>query len=176
MRFRTRKLFGKATNDAGKPSIRVFRVFRGSIACAVASVVAAVAITAAQDEKVSTPEDLDRVMKKSQPAMQATQKAIAAGAYADAKTQLATLRQTIVDSQNFWVEKKRDDALKMNQETLDKIDALDKILSSDAVDRATAMTGLKEVGISCRPCHDKYRATDAQENFIIKPGSLDGKQ
>ena len=127
-------------------------------------------------EKVSTPADLDRVMKKAQPAMQATLKAIGAGAYADAKLQVATLRQAIADSQNFWVEKKRDDALEMNRDTIEKIDALDKALSAEAPDRGAATAALKEVGGSCRTCHQKYRTTDSEENYIIKPGSLDEKE
>ena len=133
------------------------------------------AVVVAQDEKVTTPEDLDRVMKKSQPAMQATQKAISAGAFEDARAQVATLRKTIVDSQQFWIEKKRDDALKMNQETVAKIDALEKALSAPSVEAPAAMAALKEVGMTCRTCHQKYRATDAESNYIIKPGSLDGQ-
>lgn len=133
------------------------------------------AAAARQAEEVTTAEDLDRVMKKAQPAMQATLKAIGAGAYADAHTQVATLRQAIADSQQFWVDKKRDDAVKMNLDTLEKIDALGKALSAETPARAAAMTALKEVGGTCRTCHQKYRTTDSEENYIIKPGSLDGQ-
>ena len=136
---------------------------------------------AAQNEKsdrsehVTTAEDLDRVMKKAQPAMQATGKALSSKAYADAKTQIATVKQAIVDSQQFWVEKKRDDGVKMNQDTVEKIEVLEKALSADAVDASAAMTALKDVGLSCRTCHQKYRGQDAESNYIIKPGSLDAQ-
>ena len=130
-------------------------------------------VVIAQSEKVATAEDLDRLMKKAQPAMRAAQKAISGNAYADAKVEVATLRQAIFDSQQFWVEKKRDDALKMNRETIEKIDTLDKALSAETVDSSAAMAALKEVGGSCRICHEKYRATDSENNYIIKPGSLE---
>jgi cytochrome c556 len=150
-------------------------VGRAAAGCLAAVLLASGTVMLAQDEKVTTADELDKVMKKAQPAMQDAQKAIKSGAYADAKAQVAALRQAILDSQHFWVEKKRDEALKMNQETVEKIDALDKALSADTVDTAAAMTALKEVGSSCRPCHNKYRAQDAENNYIIKPGSLDGQ-
>lgn len=150
-------------------------VGRAAVGCLAAVLLASGTVMLAQDEKVTTAEDLDKVMKKAQPAMQATQKAINSGAYADAKAQVATLRQAILDSQHFWVEKKRDDALKMNKETVEKIDALDKALSAEKVETAAAMAVLKEVGGTCRTCHNKYRGQDAENNYIIKPGSLDGQ-
>lgn len=145
--------------------------------CAAVILIAcsSVAVIVAQNEKVTTPEDLDKVMKKAQPAMQATSKALASGAYADAKTQLATLRQVVLDSQNFWLENKREDAVRMNKETLAKIDTLDRMLGVETVNPAAATSALKEVGGSCRMCHQKYRTTDAENNYILKPGSLEGQ-
>ena len=150
-------------------------VGRAAAGCCATVLLASGTVMLAQNEKVTTEEQLDKVMKKAQPAMQATGKAINSGAIADAKTQVATLRQAIVDSQQFWVEKKRDDALKMNKDTIEKIDALDKALSAEKVETPTAMAALKEVGGSCRTCHQKYRGQDADNNYIIKPGSLDGQ-
>jgi cytochrome c556 len=128
----------------------------------------------AHTQKVMTPEELDRVMKKKQPAMQAIQKALAAGAYAEARTQLDTLRQAVLESQRFWIEHKRDDALKMNRDTIAKIDNFQKVIATESVDPAAATTALKEIGGSCRSCHQAYRATDSESNYIIKPGSLEG--
>ena len=39
---------------------------------------------------------------------------------------------------------------------------------------AAAGASLKAVGAACRSCHQVYRATDADNNFILKPGSLGG--
>ena len=48
-------------------------------------------------QKVTTPDELDKAMKKVQPAMQAAQKAVKSEAYADVKTQLATIKQVMDD-------------------------------------------------------------------------------
>ena len=130
---------------------------------------------AAQGAKVSTPEELDKVMKKAGPAMQATTKAVGVGAYADVKTQIATVKQAVLDSQSFWVEHKREDALKFNKDTLAKLDEFSKLIESDTVDAAAAGASVKAVGGACRSCHQVYRATDADNNFILKPGSLGGQ-
>lgn len=149
---------------------------RSAAACAgVILLACSTAIINAQNDKVTTPEELDKVMKKAGPAMRATNKALTSGATSDAKTQLGTLRQAILDSQQFWIEKKREDAVKMNKETLAKIDALDKLLGESGTDPAAATTALKEVGGSCRSCHTKYRGQDAENNYILKPGSLDAQ-
>ena len=149
---------------------------RSAAACAAVILLGCLtAIINAQNAKVTTPEALDTVMKKAGPAMQATQKAMTSGASDDAKTQLATLRQAILDSQDFWIEKKREDAVKMNKDTLARIDAVDKLLGASGGDPAAATTALKQVGASCRSCHQKYRTTDAEENYILKPGSLEGQ-
>jgi hypothetical protein len=125
-------------------------------------------------QKVSTPEELDKVMKSVGKANQATQKAISSAAFADVRTQIAAVRQGVLDSQNFWIEHKRDDAVKFNKDTLAKIDEFQKVVATDPVDAQTATAALKAVGGACRSCHQVYRATDADDNFIIKPGSLGG--
>lgn len=125
-------------------------------------------------QKVTTPEELDKVMKKVQQSMGPTSKAISSGAYADAKTTLAVVKQGVVDSQAFWVEHKKDDAVKLNKESIAKIEALEKALSAPTVDAAAATTALKEVGASCRACHTGYRVQDADDNWILKPGTIGG--
>jgi cytochrome c556 len=142
-----------------------FRVYAGVVLFGATAVVAGA-------QKITTPEELDKIMKKSGPAMQATQKAVGAGSFAEARKQMATVKQAVVDSNSFWVEHKREDAVKFNKDTVAKIDEFEKVLSADKVDPATAAAALKEVGASCRACHKVYRATDAEENFILKPGSI----
>jgi hypothetical protein len=102
---------------------------------------------------VSTPEELDKVMKKAGPAMQATTKAVGVGAYADVKTQIATVKQAVLDSQSFWVEHKREDALKFNKDTLAKIEEFEKLVAAPTVDAAATAAKLKRVGAACRSCH-----------------------
>jgi cytochrome c556 len=132
------------------------------------------AVLVAQTQKVTTPEQLDKVMKQVQPAMQAANKALQSGAYADVRKNLATVKENVFLSQSFWIEHKKDDAVKMNKETLAKIEAVEKMVATDTVDQPATIAALKEVGASCRACHQQYRATDAENNFILKPGSIGG--
>jgi cytochrome c556 len=123
-------------------------------------------------QKVTTPEELDKAMKKVQPAMQAAQKALKSEAYADVKPQLATIRQVMVDSREFWVLHKKDDALKANQDVMTKLDAVDKLLSATPVDPAAVVAGMKEMGAACLSCHKVYRERDSENNYVLKPGSI----
>jgi cytochrome c556 len=129
----------------------------------------------AQGQKITTPEQLDKVMKAVQEANRPVAKAITSGAYADAKKGLATVKENVIASRSFWIEHKKDDAVKMNEETVAKIEALEKLLSADPVDQAASAAAMKEVGGSCRACHQKYRATDAENNYILRPGALEAK-
>jgi cytochrome c556 len=149
--------------------------FRIHAAVALAAFVALSALSTVivRAQKVSTPEELDKVMKGVGKANQTMQKALTSGAYADVRTQITAVRQGVLDSQNFWIEKKRDDAVKFNKETLAKIDEFQKLVATDTVDAAGAAAALKAVGASCRSCHQVYRTTDADDNFILKPGSLE---
>ena len=124
-------------------------------------------------QKVSTSDDLDKVMKRAG-AFRQVDKAIQSNNAADAKAQLATVRQAVLDSQSFWIEHKKDDAVKLNKDALAKIDELDKTLAAQPFDIAAATAKFKETGGSCRSCHQQYRAEDADNNYILKPGSVAG--
>lgn len=136
------------------------------LACAIASGAVVMA------QKAKTAEDLQRSMKRIAPAQQAVNKAIQAMAYADAKKQLALIKTELNDAQNFWVVKKRDDATKFTQETVTKIDALDKLLDAKTPDQKAITTAYRDMGASCNSCHRVYRSTDENNQFIIKPGTV----
>ena len=123
-------------------------------------------------QKVTTPKELDKARKKVQPAMQAAQKALKSEAFADVKPQLATIRQVMLDSREFWVLHKKDDAIKANQDVVAKLDAVDKLLSATPVDPAAVVVGMKEMGAACLSCHKVYRDKDSENNYILKPGSV----
>jgi cytochrome c556 len=123
-------------------------------------------------QNVTTPEALDKAMKKVQPAMQAAQKALKSEAFADVKPQLATIRQVMLDSREFWVLHKKDDAIKANQDVVAKLDAVDKLLSAAPVDPAAVVAGMKEMGAACLSCHKVYRDKDPENNYVLKPGSV----
>jgi cytochrome c556 len=121
-------------------------------------------------DKAKTAEDLQKSMKTLGPAQTATNKAIQAMAYADAKKQVAVMKSEISDAANFWVIKKKDDAVKFSQETIAKLDALDKAL--DRKDQTAITSAYRDAGAACSSCHRVYRSTDENNQFIIKPGSV----
>ena len=134
------------------------------------ALVATVGLRAA--DKVQTPEELDKTMKKIGPAQQAVNKALQAMNYPEAKKQLDLIETELKDAQTFWVIKKREDATKFTQETLTKIDSLKKLLDAKPADAMAITTSYREVGVACATCHRVYRTTDDNNNFIIKPGTV----
>jgi cytochrome c556 len=123
--------------------------------------------------KVSTAEELDKVMKKAS-AFRQVDKAVQSNNAADAKAQLAIVKAAVLESQSFWVTHKKDDAVKMNKESLAKLDELEKVLSSGTLDVAAATAAFKQAGGACRACHQQYRIEDDKNEYHLKPGSVDG--
>jgi cytochrome c556 len=122
-------------------------------------------------QKPTTPEELDKTMKKVQTANQAVMKAVKSGDFAEGAKQLAIVKQAVDDSREFWVLKKKDDAIKFNKEVIGKIEETEKLLAGKP-DAQAAMESLKLVGAACRQCHEVYRVRDADNNWVLKPGSV----
>ncbi|HZI82210.1 MAG TPA: hypothetical protein VFD69_21990 [Vicinamibacterales bacterium] len=132
----------------------------------------AVAGTVLVAQKVTTPAELDAAMKKVGPAQGLTGKAIQAGNFADAKTQVAIVKQALMDAENFWVANKKDDAIAMSKDALTKITALEQAVSAAAPDQMTALAALKTAGGTCGACHKTYRVQDENMQYILKPGTV----
>ena len=148
---------------------------RRTIAMATAMVVWVGALALGQGQKVTTPEEFDKVMKKVGPAMQATGKAAASGDYAGARTQLAAAKAALTDSATFWATHKKADAQKFVADAIAKADALDKALAAATVDPAAVKTAQGELQAACRTCHTTYRVQDpATGAYSIKPGTIGG--
>jgi hypothetical protein len=79
------------------------------------------------------------------------------------------------NAQNFWELKKKDDAIAFSKDTIAKLEAFEKAISASTVDPAAATAAQKEYAGTCRNCHMKYRDRDANGNYIIKPGTIDGQ-
>jgi hypothetical protein len=123
--------------------------------------------------KVTTLEEYTKGMKANAQANGAMNKAIGSAAYADARMQVATLRQNFMAIQGFWVDKKKDDAVAIVKDGLSRLDALDKTLAAPTVDQMTAQAAAKEfAGNTCGACHKLYREGDAQSGFKFKAGVL----
>ena len=118
-------------------------------------------------------EDHPKLMKANAQAAGAMNKAIGSGAFADARTQVATLRQNFTSLQGFWMGKKKEDAVLIIKDGLTRLDTLDKLLASPTVDPMAVQAAAKEFGgNTCAPCHKQYREGDAQSGFKFKDGVL----
>ena len=141
----------------------------------VAMGLVAVLVTVASAQmKITTFEDHAKLMKSNAQANGALGKALGAGAFADARTQVATLRQNFTTLQAFWTEKKRDEPIKIVKDGLMRLDALDTLLAAPAPDQMAAQAAAKELGPNtCGACHKQLRDGDAQTGFRFRePGIL----
>ncbi|HEV8319550.1 MAG TPA: hypothetical protein VGQ10_19205 [Vicinamibacterales bacterium] len=134
-----------------------------------AFVVASATVAVAQ--KIVSPEELVRAMKTIGTAFDGVSKAIESKSYIDAKTPLALSRQILASTRPFWTANQKPDAAKMTRETVAKLDALDKALSSSAVDAAVVAAALQDVNRGCDACHATYREGDPQTGYRIKSTS-----
>jgi hypothetical protein len=129
------------------------------------------AITFAQG-KVATVEEYAKLMKSNAMANGAMNKAIGSGAFADARTQLATLRQNFMTLMTFWTERKNDATIAIVKDGMAKIEALDKILAAPAPDQMMAQAAAKELQGACGACHKMNREGDNQTGFRFRPGAF----
>ena len=118
-------------------------------------------------------EDYTKLMKANAGAVGAMNKAIGAGAFADARPQVATLRTNYMALQGYWAGLKKDDAVAIVKDGLTRLDAIDKLLGAATVDQMAAQAAAKEFGgNTCGACHKLYREGDAQTGFKFKAGVL----
>ena len=146
---------------------------RRYVVYAAAVGVALVSAALVAQTKVATAEELDKIMKKAS-AFRQVDKAVQSNNAADAKAQLAIVRAAVKESQSFWITHKKDDAVKMNEESLAKLDALETVLSAETLDMVAATAAFKVAGGACRSCHQQYRIEDDQNQYHLKPGSVAG--
>lgn len=143
--------------------------------CVAALMVIGAGALAFAQAKVTTPEDLDKSMKAIQQAQMAAGKAITSGNFAEGSKQLAAVRKALDDSREFWVSHKKDDAIAANKEAVAKVEEVQKMLAAATPDGQAVMAAMKQtVGPACRQCHEKYRVRDAENNWVLKPGSIGG--
>ena len=141
------------------------------LSCCTALIIAC-AGTIALAQKVTTPDDLDKAMKRIAPAQGAANKAIQSMAWADAKAQVAIVKQSLADTEAFWTSHKKDDAVKMLKDSIAKVAAVEEALSAPAPDQQAVLAAFKAVGGTCGACHKTYRVQDENMQYILKPGSV----
>src|SRR5687768_3705664 len=147
---------------------------RFTLCSTVAMVAFAGAMALAQaPAKIATLADHAALMKSNAQANGAIGKALASGAFADARTQLTTLRANLTTLRTFWTEKKNvaasADAIKIVNDGLARAEALDKLLAAPAPDQMAAQAAAKEMGgNTCGACHKMMREGDATAGFTFR--------
>ena len=132
----------------------------------------ALAGTVTLAQKVTTPDDLDKAMKRIAPAQGAAGKAIQSMAWTDAKSQIAIVKQSLADTESFWVSHKKDDAVKMLKESIARVTAVEEAVSSPMPDQQAVLAAFKQVGATCAACHKQYREQDENQQYRLKAGSI----
>jgi cytochrome c556 len=89
--------------------------------------------------------------------------------YDSAKAQLTRAREQLAITVQFWRDKKKDDALKLLRDSLERSDELDNALSEETVNPAAITTASQRLGASCQACHAQYRVQDpATKAYRVK--------
>jgi cytochrome c556 len=124
------------------------------------------AMVAAQ--KVTSPDELDKAMKRIAPAQGATGKAIQSMSWADAKAQVGIVKQALMDTESFWTANKKDDAVTMLKDSLAKVTAVEQALDAPMPDQQAVLAAFKQVGATCAACHKQYREQDENQQYRLK--------
>jgi cytochrome c556 len=132
----------------------------------------ALASTIAVAEKVTNPEELDKTMKQIAPAQGAANKAIQSMSWADAKAQVAIVKQALIDTESFWTASKKDDAVAMVKDSIAKVTAVEQALNAPMPDQQAVLAAFKQVGGTCAACHKQYREQDENQQYRLKAGSI----
>jgi cytochrome c556 len=130
----------------------------------------ATAVVAAQ--KVTTADELDKTMKKIAPAQGAANKAIQSMSWADAKAQVAIVKQALTDTESFWTANKKDDAVAMLKDSVAKVTAVEQALNAPMPDQQAVLAAYKQVGATCTACHKQYREQDENQQYRLKTGAI----
>lgn len=135
-------------------------------------VVIAIASVVVAAQKVTTPEELDKAMKRIAPAQAATNKAIQSMSWADAKAQVAVVKQSLTDTQSFWSANKKDDAVAMLKDSVAKVTAVEQALNAPMPDQQAVLAAFKQLGATCAACHKQYREQDENQQYRLKTGAI----
>jgi cytochrome c556 len=93
--------------------------------------------------------------------------------YESAKAQLTRAREQLAITTTFWRDKKKDNALRLLRDALDRTDDLDAALSEEQVNPPAIAAASQRLGAACQACHALYRVQDpATKAYRLKPGSV----
>ena len=135
-------------------------------ACVIALVAGTGTFALAQ--KVIGPEQFDEAMKTIGLAIEGVEEAVGSGSFVDAKTPLALARQVLASTRPELEALGWPDAVGMNREAVDALDALDVALSPATVDAAAVAAAVADVNRTCDACHAVHREGDPQSGYRIR--------
>lgn len=93
--------------------------------------------------------------------------------YETAKAQLTRAREQLAITITFWRDKKKDDAIKLLRDALERSDDLDAALSVETVDPAAVAAASRRVTAACQACHAVYRYQDpVSKAYRLKTGAV----
>ncbi len=138
------------------------------VMCATALAVAVLGARGIAQMKITSLAEYQKVMQPTAGAFGATRKAIASGAFADAKAQLATAREGFATLEAFWTEQNQEEAVGILKIALTRVDALDKMLSMEAPDQEELLAAAKRVQGACGACHKMYREGENPPGYTIR--------
>ena len=123
---------------------------------------------------IFTVSHLSGTMEALGPNFRATSEALGSEDYQIAKERITRSREQLARTITFWRQNNRDDAVKILRQTVEKMDALDELLSMEIVDYGAGTALLGEIGIGCGACHDIHREQDPDTNeYRLRPGSVE---
>ena len=124
-------------------------------------VVLAACVAAAQKPyPVFTLTHLDATMKTLGPNVAGIRASLTDGDFTTAKARVIRSREQLAITVTFWRDNGRDDAVTLLRTALERMDALDAALSTEAVDPTVVDTLATEIGGACAACHAVYREQD----------------
>ena len=126
--------------------------------------------TVAVAQKATNPAELEAAMKRISAANAATGKAIKSGAFAEAKTSVAQVKQALMDAENFWVVNKKEDAVKMSKEAIAKVTAVETAVSAATPNQEAAFAAVKEVGASLHGLPHGLPRSERGQDLLAQAG------
>ena len=132
------------------------------------------AASAAQDGPypIFTEAHLDAIMTTLGPNVAGVRAALAAGDYSTAKERSIRSREQLATTITFWRDRERQDAVGWLRTALNRLDALDTVLSVEPVDGAVAAAIAGEITEACTACHAVYREPDGDGGYRVKSSAI----
>lgn len=122
---------------------------------------------------IFTADHLDTTMTTLGPNVAGIRASLGAGDFATAKERAIRSREQLATTVTFWRDNRRDDALALLRTALNRLDALDAALSTDATDAAAVAVLTTEISDACAACHEIYREQEpVSGEYRLRSGAL----